>query len=121
MKKCPNCKKNMSDNSAFCDICGTPLTGERMTEELSSITTIPTIPEKKSSKQKTKKRPKGRPRMEPPKEPTITPQTQPATIPFAEPKMPELEKVVEIDHYHPEPLEEEEPFVEKKKNTTKIL
>lgn len=44
MKVCPSCSKKMSDNSAFCDACGTSLENvEEEIEILEAVTTVPLV------------------------------------------------------------------------------
>ena len=44
MKKCPKCEKVMSDNSAFCDMCGSSLESVEAEEEiLEEVSTIPPV------------------------------------------------------------------------------
>jgi len=83
MKKCPKCEKLMSDNSSFCDNCGTSLEGvETDTEILDNIQTVSTIPEEQTEE------------LDPIEEttPETVPETEAETVPETEPEtVPETE------------------------------
>ena len=100
MKKCPKCEKLMSDNSSFCDKCGTSLEGvETDTEILDNIQTVSTIPAEEQTEEldpieetESETVPETEAETVPETEPETVPETETETVPETEPEtVPETE------------------------------